>query len=85
MSSLHTETRGRFRWLRTTECDDADVTILTARAELPTGLIVERIDGAAAPIVFVTDASGREVELSPEQSAELGAALGELPRPDGLA
>lgn len=83
MNQLHNETRGHFRWLQTVECD-ADVTIRTARARLPTGLIVERVntcerDGADVAIVFVTDLAGCEVTLSTEQTAELGLALGELP------
>ncbi len=83
MNQLHTETLGRFRWLQTVECD-AGVTIRTARARLPTGLIVERVntcerDGADVAIVFVTDLAGCEVTLSTEQSAELGLALDELP------
>lgn len=50
MSSWHSESRGRYRWLRTVECD-ADVTIRTARAELAGGLVIERVDAAAAPLV----------------------------------
>ncbi|MPZ65362.1 MAG: hypothetical protein GEU83_07530 [Pseudonocardiaceae bacterium] len=88
MNQLQTETRGRFRWLKTVECDDdAGVTFRTARAQLPTGLFVERVntcegDGTVAAMVFVTDLAGCEVTLSTEQSAELRAALGELPAPD---
>lgn len=78
MNALHTETRGSCRWLLTEECD-AGVTIRTARVELPCGLTVELVDGAAAPLVFITDPAGGEIELSTEQSAELGVALGELP------
>lgn len=80
MSSWHSESRGRYRWSRTVECD-AGVTIRTARAEIAGGLVIERVDGAAAPIVFVTDVAGCEVTLTVEQSAALGAALGELPAP----
>lgn len=84
MNQLQTETRGAFRWLRTIECDDAGggVTIRTARAQLPSGLVVERVDTAGAPLVFVTDPGGCEIELSAEQAAELAAALGELPAPE---
>ncbi len=80
MTSLHIETRGRFRWLATVE-DDADLTLRTARAVLPCGLVVERVDGAGAPILFVTDLTGCEVTLTMQQSTELAAALGELPDP----
>ncbi len=66
VNALHTETHGRFRWLRTVECD-ADVTIRTARAELPTGLVIERVDGANTPLVFVTDLAGSEVTLPPSR------------------
>lgn len=79
MNALHSQTRGRFVWLETVECD-AGVTIRTARAELPTGLVIERVDGADEPLVFVTDAAGREITVTTEQSAELFAALSELPR-----
>lgn len=80
MTSLHIETRGRFRWLETVECD-ADLTLRTARAVLPSGLVVERVDGAGAPILFVTDLTGCEVTLIMQQSTELSAALAELPDP----
>lgn len=84
MSALHTETRGRFRWLQTVE--DADgLTIRTARAELSSGIVVEcvttcdstDVDGA---VVFVTDLAGCEATLTTEQATELVAALSELPR-----
>lgn len=83
MNQLHTEARGRFRWLQTVEHDDG-LTIRTARTELPTGLVIERVDtcqhdGADVSRVFVTDPAGCEVTLSAEQSTELGVALGELP------
>jgi hypothetical protein len=81
VNALHTETRGQFRWLLTVECD-ADVTIRTARAELPTGLVIERMDGAHVPLAFVTDLAGSEVTLSMEQADELANALGELPALD---
>lgn len=80
MNQLHTETRGRFRWLQTMECE-AGVTIRTARAQLSCGVVIERVDSAGAPLVFVTDLTGCEVTLSVGQSAELGVALGELPGP----
>ncbi len=82
MNQLQTETRGRFRWLRTVGCDDeAGVTFRTARAQLPCGLVVERVDTCErdgtddVAMVFVTDLAGCEIELSVEQSAEMGAAL----------
>jgi hypothetical protein len=82
MNALHTETRGSFRWLQIVECDD-DVTIRTARAQLPTGLVVERVEAGAVPVMFVTDLAGSEVTLTAEQAAELAIALDELPVPEG--
>lgn len=84
MSALHRETCGRFRWLETVEDDNAGRMIRTARAALPTGVVVERVDtcdrdGAAGTVVFVCDLAGCEVTLSTEQATELVAALGELP------
>ncbi|MPZ65597.1 MAG: helix-turn-helix domain-containing protein [Pseudonocardiaceae bacterium] len=83
VSALHSETLGRFRWLKNVECDDdAGVTIHTARAQLPTGLLVERVrDRTDLAVVFVTDLPGCEITLSTAQSAEWGAALVELPAP----
>lgn len=78
MSSFHTERRGRFRWLETVE-DDEGVTLRTARTEFACGLVVERVDGARTPLVFITDAAGVELTVTAEQSVELGAALSELP------
>lgn len=85
MNQLQTETRGAYRWLKTLECDDdAGLTFRTARAQLPCGLIVERVatdghDSKDVTMVFVTDRAGYEAVLTTEQSAELGVALGELP------
>ncbi len=84
MDELHTETRGQFRWLETTGYDD-DLTIRTARAELPSGLVVERAvvckrgDATPSRVVFVSDDSGTEITISQQQSAELRMALGEMP------
>ncbi len=84
MSAWHTETRGRFRWAESVE-DDGDLTIRCARAELPSGLTVERVDtcepgdGPDAAVIFVTDRGGCEVTVTVEQAAELAAALTELP------
>lgn len=78
MSSLHTETRGRFRWLETVECD-ADLTI-PPHAPSRRGRC-RTVDGADVPIVFVTDLAGGEVTLTVQQAAELVAALCELPDP----
>lgn len=83
MSALHGEARGRFQWLETVE-DDAGLTIRTARAQLPSGLVVERVnacggDDADEGAVFISDVAGCEVTLTTAQSVELGAALGELP------
>lgn len=40
---------------------------------------MERVDGAHTPLVFIIDAAGVELTVTMEQSAELSAALGELP------
>ncbi len=79
MSSWHTETRGRFRWLETVEDGDEGIEIRMTRTELACGLVVERVTGARTPLVFITDAAGVELTVTAEQSVELGAALGELP------
>lgn len=83
VNSLHTETRGRFRWLETVEDDDG-LTFRTVRVCLPGGLAVERVetcghDGEDVTVVFVGDRAGNEMVLTTQQSTELGAALGELP------
>lgn len=55
--------------------------IRTTRVALPTGLVVERVQATSGEVAeFVSDLAGCEVTQSTEQSAELDAALGELPR-----
>jgi hypothetical protein len=80
VSALHTETRGRFRWLCTVEdCDGA--TVHTARTELPSGVTVERITthdpAGECAVVFVTDLADGEITLSAGEAVELRAALDE--------
>lgn len=84
MNALHKEHRGRFRWLTTVE-DGHGSTVRTARAELPSGLVVERVEtrekgGTGAAVVFINDLTDLgEITLTEQQAAELVAALGELP------
>ncbi len=66
----------RFRWQITVEHDgDQDITFRTARTELPSGLVIERVDtvepgGDPATVLLMTDRAGTELTITVEQCTQ---------------